>query len=145
MKEEIKAAIDALTDRDESSLEENLRNRTEADAFVARFHDLQVGVIRPVMEDIGRHLKARGYDSQILVKKEPVNAIFMELLSEMGQQARMPILRVEFVAREPERDVLMEGTSHLLGTLDMEVIELDRVHEDLVGQFIHRILEKTFA
>ena len=78
MKKETKSQVDILMDKYKRRLTEAKKKqeqiKSEEDAFLKGFKRLRKEIIRPVMEDIGNHLKTQGHDYRISEEEESVDS-----------------------------------------------------------------------
>lgn len=78
MKKETKLQLDSLMEKYEQKLAEAQKrqeqSKSKEDAFLNEFKRLQKDVIRPVMEDIGNQLKARGHHYRIDTEEKSVDS-----------------------------------------------------------------------
>jgi hypothetical protein len=144
MKDDLKSRIDAILNRYETRTGEVIERREEERSFLEDFKALRDSTLRPVLEEIGNHLKTRGYGFQVSMQRDPKAGISMEVFPGGDDSVKVPLVRVRFTPKGYKKMVLMEGTSEISGRLDLQEFELAQMNEDLVEDYVVRVLEKAF-
>ena len=165
MKEETKLTLDKLMDKYQQKLAAAKMNqekiRSEEDVLQSAFKQLEKEVIRPVMEDFGKQLKARGHEYQITEEEESLDregklrdaSITMHIFPaginrSAFRQENTP--SISFIASRNKKKVLVHASNILpnrggsAGARGGDLM-VEEVTSDLVEQEILGVLNDIFA
>ncbi len=165
MKEETKLTLDNLMDKYQQKLAEAKKKqeniRSGEDVLLSAFKQLRKEVIRPVMEDFGNKLKARGHEYQITEEEESLDregklrdaSITMHIFSagiDRSAYSQENTPSISFIVSRHNQKVWVHGSNILPnrggsagvrgGDLNIEEVTSDLVEQEILG-----VLKEIFA
>ncbi len=165
MKKETKLTLDNLMNKYQQKLaeakEEKEKVRSAEDVFLSAFKRLRKEVIRPVMEDFGKQLKARSHEYQITEEEESLDRegrifdaritmfIFpVDIDRSAYRSGNTP--SISFIASGHKKKIGVHASNILptrggsAGPRGSE-LDLEEVTDDLVEQEILKVLKEIFG
>ncbi len=142
MRKETKSELNALIDSYEERLKKETNQTAEAtrqrEAFLLDFRRIRTDTIRPLMEEIGNGIKARGYTYEISETEDPLTIVIDVPLRQRHYMH-------SFLAAR-DRQKVVSHPSNLPGNLQLESREfsLNEIIRKTVEREVLRFLKRAF-